>query len=157
MSDAHRKHRQAKGGKTSYMRMKIKLKNSSACSAHAMPWHARHERHGQRLEALEAGGHALAAVVEDEAEIDGQVEVDAEDVALDGGAEAQGGLKVDEPFKQRAAGLRGRHADLGLDEAQHVGAHAQLQRVAGALAFRGRRRGRRRRRRRRAVAAAGAV
>ena len=112
------------------------------------------------LEALESSGHALAAVVEDEAEIDGQVQVDAEDVALDGGAEAQGGLKVDEPFKQRAAGLRGRHADLGLDEAQHVGAHAQLQRVAGAPASRRRRRGRRgwggRGRRRGAVAAAGA-
>ena len=112
------------------------------------------------LEALESSGHALAAVVEDEAEIDGQVQVDAEDVAPDGGAEAQGGLKVDEPFKQRAAGLRGRHADLGLDEAQHVGAHAQLQRVAGALAFGGRRRGRSRRgrrgRRRGAVATAGA-
>jgi len=67
------------------------------------------------LEALEAGGHGLAAVVEDEAEVDGQVQVDAEDVALDGGAEAQGGLEVDEPLQQRAAGLRRRHADLGLD------------------------------------------
>ena len=112
------------------------------------------------LEALESSGHALAAVVEDEAEIDGQVQVDAEDVALDGGAEAQGGLEVDEPLQQRAAGLRRRHADLGLDEAQHVGAHAQLQRVAGALASRRRRRGRRgwggRGRRRGAVATAGA-
>ena len=57
-----------------------------------MPCQARHERDGQRLEALEAGGHGLAAVVEDEAEVDGQVQVDAEDVALDGGAEAHGGL-----------------------------------------------------------------
>jgi hypothetical protein len=40
------------------------------------------------LEALKSGGHCLAAVVEDEAEVDGQVEVDAEDFALDGGAEA---------------------------------------------------------------------
>ena len=111
------------------------------------------------LEAHEAGGHGLAAVVEDEAEVDGQVQVDAEDVALDGGAEAQGGLEVDEPLQQRAAGLRRRHADLGLDEAQHVGAHAQLQRVAGALAFGGRRRGWRgwggRGRRRGAAATAG--
>jgi len=50
------------------------------------------------LEALEAGGHGLATVVEDEAEVDWQVEVDAEDVALDGGAEAECGLEVDEPF-----------------------------------------------------------
>ena len=118
--------------------------------------HGRLMHRSVNLEALEAGGHGLAAVVEDEAEVDGQVQVDAEDVALDGGAEAQGGLKVDEPFKQRAAGLRGRHADLGLDEAQHVGAHAQLQRVAGALASRRRRRGRRRRgRRRRGAVGAG--
>ena len=111
------------------------------------------------LEALEAGGHALAAVVEDEAEVDGEVEVDAENVALDGRAEAHRRLEVDEPLQQRAARLRRRHAHLGLDEAQHVGAHAQLQRVAWALAEcggsrGGRRRGRRRRRR--AVAAAGA-
>ena len=50
------------------------------------------------LEAFESGGHGLAAVVEDEAEVDGQVEVDAEDAALDGGAEAQCGLEVDEPL-----------------------------------------------------------
>jgi hypothetical protein len=111
------------------------------------------------LEALEPGGHGLAAVVEDEAEVDGQVEVDAEDVALDGGAQAHGGLEVDEPLQQRAAGLRGRHAHLGLDQVQHVGAHAQLQRVARALAERGRRRRRRGwggRGRRGAVATAGA-
>jgi hypothetical protein len=111
------------------------------------------------LEALESGGHGLAAVVEDEAEVNGQVQVDAEDVALDGGAQAHGGLEVDEPLQQRAAWLRGRHAHLGLDQAQHVGAHAQLQRVAGALAERGRRWGRRGwggRGRRGAVATAGA-
>jgi len=109
------------------------------------------------LEALEAGGHGLAAVVEDEAEVDGQVEVDAEDPALDGGAEAECGLEVDEPLQQRAAWLRGRHAHLGLDQAQNIGAHAQLERVAGALAERGRRRGRRRRGRRGAVSTAGAA
>jgi len=109
------------------------------------------------LEALESGGHGLAAVVEDEAEVDGQVEVDAEDAALDGGAEAQCGLEVDEPLQQRAAWLRGRHAHLGLDQAQNIGAHAQLERVAGALAERGRRRGRRRRGRRGAVSTAGAA
>ncbi|CAD6262769.1 unnamed protein product [Miscanthus lutarioriparius] len=85
------------------------------------------------LEALESGGHGLAAVVEDEAEVDGQVEVDAEDPALDGGAEAECGLEVDEPLQQRAAWLRGRHAHLGLDQAQNIGAHAQLERVAGHL------------------------
>jgi hypothetical protein len=98
-------------------------------------------------------------VVEDEAEVDGQVELDSEDLSLDGGAEAHGGLEVHEPLQQRAARFRGRHAHLGLDQAQHVGAHAQLERVAGTLAERGRRRGRRRRGgrgRRGAVATAGA-
>jgi hypothetical protein len=113
------------------------------------------------LEAFESGGHGLAAVVEDEAEVDGQVELDSEDLALDGGAEAHGGLEVDESLQQRAAWLRGRHAHLGLDQSQNIGAHAQLERVAGALAERGRRRGRGRRRRggrgrRGAVATAGA-
>ena len=120
-------------------------------------WRSEDDRSVDDLCAVEVVGAALAAVVEDEAEVDGEVEFDAEDVGLDGGAEADGGLQVHEPVQQRAAGQVRRRADLGLDEAQHVGAHAQLQRVAGALAFRGRRRGRRRRRRRRAVAAAGAV
>jgi hypothetical protein len=97
--------------------------------------------------AHESGGPGPAAVVEDEAEVDRQVEFDAEDVALDGSAEADGGLEVDEPLQQRAAWLRGRHGHLGLDQAQHVGAHAQLQRVAGAPAERGRCRGWRGRRR----------
>ncbi|EEC83783.1 hypothetical protein OsI_29681 [Oryza sativa Indica Group] len=44
---------------------------------------------------------------------------------------ADDGFEVDEAVEQRAAGLIRRHrADLGLNEAEHVGAHAQLQRVA---------------------------
>jgi len=81
---------------------------------------------------VEIVGAVLATVVEDEAEVDGEVKVDAEDVGLDGGAEADGGLQVDEPVQQRAARLVRRRADLGLHQAQHVGAHAQLQRVPGA-------------------------
>ena len=45
----------------------------------------------------------LAAVVEEEAQVDGHVKVDAENVSLDGGAEAHGGVKVDESLQQRAA------------------------------------------------------
>jgi hypothetical protein len=81
--------------------------------------------------AVEVVGAVLAAVVEDEAEVDGEVKVDAEDVGLDGGAEASDDLQVDEPVQQRAALLVRRRADLGLHQAQHVGAHAQLQRVPG--------------------------
>jgi hypothetical protein len=102
--------------------------------------------------ALEASGHGLAAVVEDEAEVDGEVERDAENVALDGGAEADGGLEVDKPLEEGAAWQRRGSTHLGLDETQHVGTNAQLQRVAGAPAERARRRRRRRRGRGRASA-----
>jgi len=89
---------------------------------------------GDDRSAQEAGGQALAAVVEDEAEFDGEVErEDVEDVGLDGSAKAGGGLEVDEPLEEGAAWQRGRPAHIGLDQAQHVGAHAQLERVAGAL------------------------
>jgi hypothetical protein len=85
------------------------------------------------LLALEARGHALAAEVEDEAEVDGDVEVDPQHVALDGGAEAHGGVQLNEPVQQRAARLVLGHAGLGLDQVQHVGAHAQLQHVRRAV------------------------
>ncbi|CAM0903443.1 unnamed protein product [Alopecurus aequalis] len=113
--------------------------------------HARLARERPRVDryclAFESGGHAPAAVVEDEAEVDGEVELDAEDVGLEHSAEAHGRLEVDEPLQQRAAWQRGRHSHLGLDQAQHVGAHAQLQRVARAPAKRRRGRGWRERRR----------
>ena len=91
-------------------------------------------RHDQS--ALEAAGHVLAAVVKDEAEVDGEVELDAEHVGFDGGAKTDGSLEVDEPLEEGAARQRRRRAHLGLDQAQHVGAHAQLQQVEGALARR---------------------
>jgi hypothetical protein len=86
------------------------------------------------LKALEARGDALAAEVEDEAEVDGDVEVEPQHVGLDGRAEAHGGFELHEPVQQRAARLVHRHADLGLDQIQHVGAHAELQRVCRAMA-----------------------
>jgi hypothetical protein len=82
--------------------------------------------------ALEVIWAVLAALVEDEAEVDGQVELDAEHVGLDGSAQADGGIEVDEPAQQRAARLLVRQANL--DKAQHVGAHVELERVDGALA-----------------------
>lgn len=74
----------------------------------------------------------MAAVVEEEGEIDVDVEADAQDVGLDGGAEAQGGFEVGEALDEAAAGFLGRGADLEVDEAaEHVGAGAQLDRVDG--------------------------
>ena len=96
---------------------------------------------GRDRSALEAARHVHAAVVKDEAEVDGEVELDAEHIGLDGGAEADCGLEVDEALEEGAARQRWRRAHLGLDQAQHVGAHAQLQCVDGALADRPRRGG----------------
>ncbi|CAM0871189.1 unnamed protein product [Alopecurus aequalis] len=75
----------------------------------------------------EVFGACPATLVEEEGEIDGKVEVDAEDVSLDGSAEADGGVEVGEPRQQRAALLIRRHTDVELDQVQHVGAHLQLQ------------------------------
>jgi len=79
------------------------------------------------LRASEVGRANLATLVEDEVEADGHVEVDAQNVGLDRGAEADGGVEVDEPLQQRAALVVLGQADL--DEAQHVGAHPELERV----------------------------
>jgi hypothetical protein len=97
------------------------------------------------LRAGKVGRADLAALVEDEVETDGHVEVDAQDVGLDRRAEADGGVEVDEPLQQRAALVVLGQADL--DEAQHVGAHPELERVdrAAPVAV-GRRRHDRRRR-----------
>uniref|UniRef100_K4AFU9 Uncharacterized protein n=1 Tax=Setaria italica TaxID=4555 RepID=K4AFU9_SETIT len=79
------------------------------------------------LRAGEVGRANLAALVEDEVEADGHVEVNAEDIGLNRGAEADGGVEVDEPLQQGAALVVLGQADL--DEAQNVSAHPQLQRV----------------------------
>ena len=84
--------------------------------------------------AYEATGEVLATVVDNEAELDRDVYGDPEHVGLDGGAEADGGLQVGEAAEDAAAWLGGRVADLGADEAQHVGARRELERVLGALA-----------------------
>jgi hypothetical protein len=69
-------------------------------------------------------GADLVAVVEEEREVDGDIDVDAEDVGLDGGAEADGGVKVDEALDQRAALVICPDGDVELEQVQHVGAHA---------------------------------
>lgn len=87
------------------------------------------------LSALEALGGGLAAVVEEEAELDGDVEDDAEDVGLERGAEAHGGLEVGQATEEAAAlvaAATGGLADADAHQAQHVGAGAQLQSVRGA-------------------------
>uniref|UniRef100_A0A8R7VC57 Uncharacterized protein n=1 Tax=Triticum urartu TaxID=4572 RepID=A0A8R7VC57_TRIUA len=84
--------------------------------------------------AREVGGALLAALVEEEDEVDGDIQLDAKDVSVDGGAEAHGRVEVSEPSQERATLLICRHADLELQQVQHIGAHAQLQRVDRAAA-----------------------
>jgi len=96
--------------------------------------HAKVRYHALLSGAYEATGEVLATVVDNEAELDRDVDGDAEHVGLDGGAEADGGLQVREAAEDAAARLGGRVADLGADEAQHVGARRELERVLGALA-----------------------
>uniref|UniRef100_A0A8R7QM40 Uncharacterized protein n=1 Tax=Triticum urartu TaxID=4572 RepID=A0A8R7QM40_TRIUA len=80
--------------------------------------------------ALEAGGDVLAAVVDEQAEVDGDVEVDAQDVGLERRAQAHGCIQVRQPLEQRAARLlRRRHRPQVDQPAQHVRARPKLQRV----------------------------
>ena len=106
-------------------------------------------------------GHALATVVDEGAELDRDIDDDAEHVGLDGGAEADGGLEVYKAIEEGAAWLSRHLANLAFDEAEHIGAHAELERIQRALAagWRGwgssRRRWRWRRRGRAAAAGVG--
>ena len=82
------------------------------------------------LGALEASGDALAAVVDEEAEVDGHVEVDAQDVGPQRRAQAHRRLQVGEALDERAAGLLRRRPKLEVDEpVQDVRAHTKLQGV----------------------------
>lgn len=88
------------------------------------------------LRALEALGDVLPAVVDEQAEVDGEVDVDAQDVGLDGGAKAHGDLEVDQPFDEAAAGLLGRLCHRRVDQAvENIGAGGELERVSRALGF----------------------
>ena len=93
--------------------------------------------------ALEVGGADLAAVVKDEAEVYGEVELDeAEHVGLELRAEAEGSVEVDEPVEERAAGFILRHIHIHLELVQHVHARLQLEPVPGPGGMTRTRRGR---------------
>ncbi|URD84929.1 hypothetical protein MUK42_28469, partial [Musa troglodytarum] len=66
--------------------------------------------------------------------------LEPQNVALEGGAQAHGGLEVDDTLQQRAAGLLGRRAQRHVEQAaEDVGADAELQRIPRALGPRQRR------------------
>jgi hypothetical protein len=95
------------------------------------------------------------AASDEELEREGEVEVDVEELELDGGAEADGGLQLHQPLQHRAALVHYGVAEPHVHQpAQQVHARADLQRVRRARRRRRRRRGRRRWRRARHVAAA---
>jgi hypothetical protein len=71
---------------------------------------------------------SLATVVEEDAHVDIRINADTEDIGLDGGAEANSGVKVHKSIKERAA-LVITNRKVKLHQVQHIGAHVQLQRV----------------------------
>ncbi|KAG0457156.1 hypothetical protein HPP92_022313 [Vanilla planifolia] len=87
--------------------------------------------------AQESLGHLLTAIVDEEAEVDGQVEANAEDVSLQNRTETHGRLQVCQAFDEAAARRLRRLAEGDVDETiEHVGAPAKLDGVDGALARR---------------------
>lgn len=86
-----------------------------------------------QLGALEPGRDLLAAVVEQKAQGDGNVQVDAQNVGLDGCAEAYGSLEVNQSLNEAAAGSLGRGPNDEVKQAlEHISAHAELEGVFGA-------------------------
>lgn len=67
------------------------------------------------LRALETRRDVLATVVDEQGEVDGDVEIDAEDVGFKNRAEAQGDLGVGEASEKAAARLLRRLAELEVD------------------------------------------
>lgn len=93
------------------------------------------QRRGLFLRALEAFRYLLPTVVKEQAEVDGNVELDPQDIGLECSAEAHGSLEVDESFEKSAAGLLWWLADVTDQDFQNVGAHTKLKGVHGALAL----------------------
>lgn len=91
----------------------------------------------RELRALELSGDLLATVVDEKAEVDGDVEVDAKDIGLKRGANAHSSLEVEETFDEGAA-LAWLLRELTVtdsDEAiEHIGAGGHFKRVNRAFA-----------------------
>lgn len=83
--------------------------------------------------ALEATRGLPGANVEKQAERDRNVEVNTQNVCSNGGAEADGGLKVGEPLDESAAWSHRRLTNRHVQQTvEHIGAHPKFQCVPGA-------------------------
>jgi hypothetical protein len=88
-----------------------------------------------QLRTLETRRGAFATVVQDEAKIDRQVKVDAQNVTLNGSAEANRSLKIDKSLEERTTFSGGWSANLhSLDYVQNICAHAKFQCICRAAA-----------------------
>ena len=77
--------------------------------------------------ALEAGWDLLAAVVQEQAKWDRNIKVDAQNIGLDGGAEAHGRLEIDQTGDERAARGFWRGSDDEVHQViEQIGAHTQF-------------------------------
>nr|GMD75058.1 hypothetical protein Pyn_06004 [Ipomoea batatas] len=79
--------------------------------------------------ALVSSRDILAAVIEQQAEGDGNVEVDSEDVGFNGGAEASGGFEVDKTADERAARGGGGASDNKVKQVSQKGTLVELTTV----------------------------
>ncbi|GMG98990.1 hypothetical protein Nepgr_000830 [Nepenthes gracilis] len=86
-----------------------------------------------RSSTLESRRDRFLASAKKNAERHRHFQVNPKNIGLDGGAKAERSLQVRQPLKQSAAPTpRGRGPNDDVDEAEDVGADAELQRVSGA-------------------------
>lgn len=91
------------------------------------------------LSTLEVRGELLPAGVKEQAQGDGNVEVNPQNVGLNSSAEASSHLEIKEPFQEGAAGQVRRAPDDGIDgSVENLRAHSELEGVPGAAPIRGR-------------------
>lgn len=89
------------------------------------------------LSTLEVRGELLAAGVEEQAQGDGDVKVNPQNVGLDCSAEAQGNFEIQEPFKEGAARqVRWAPDDCIDGSIEDIGAHTKLEGVPRAACLR---------------------
>lgn len=100
--------------------------------------HAHHhpnsiEHRADYLCALEARRHFLSTVIKQQAQGNGHVQVDPQDVRFNGGAKADSGLEIGQALQEAAAGSFGWSSNHSVHKAiQQVRTHPQLQGVSGA-------------------------